>query len=136
MFYFVCDISSYYWCCDYSSHYIYSTDETPTGHALGSPDGRSNTLPERGLSPAVCCILRALMHSALLWASCNTQVQWLILHVCPHKRSSPVLEYIYCVLYLFMVGVGNIHINDIHLCLDFVLVIFDEATLSGSVVVK
>ena len=51
-----------------------STDETQSGHVLGSPEGRSNTLPERGLSPAVVCILRALMHTALLWASCHTQV--------------------------------------------------------------
>eukprot|EP00731_Ephydatia_muelleri_P024235 Em0016g506a len=50
-----------------------TTDETQSGHVLGSPEGRSNTLPERGLSPAVVCILRALMHTALLWASCHTQ---------------------------------------------------------------
>ena len=62
--------------CTHLINYIpyASTDKTQTGHVLGSPEGRTNTLPERTLSPAVICILRVLMHSALLWASCNVQV--------------------------------------------------------------
>ena len=42
------------------------------GHSLGHPNGRSDLpFPERSLSPAACNILRAIMHSALIWASCK-----------------------------------------------------------------
>lgn len=54
--------------------YHNSSDETQTGHVLGLPEGRTNTHPERKLSPIACCIIRVLMHSALLWASCNNHV--------------------------------------------------------------
>ena len=48
------------------------TDATQTGHSLGHPTTRSSVQsPERSLSPAACCILRAIMHSALVWVSCN-----------------------------------------------------------------
>ena len=49
-------------------------DTTQTGYALGFPEQRE-TLPfsERSLSPAACAILRAIMHSALLWATCNNE---------------------------------------------------------------
>ena len=47
-------------------------DRTQTGHVLGSPDKRS-TLPEpeRGLSPSGCALLRLILHSVLVWSSCN-----------------------------------------------------------------
>jgi len=58
------------------SDFIFSDDNTQTGYSLGMPEGRSTVpSPERGLSQAACCIVRALMHSALLWASCNNEVQ-------------------------------------------------------------
>lgn len=47
-------------------------DNTQTGHSLGHPKARGGIpSPERSLSPAACCIVRAIMHSALLWISCN-----------------------------------------------------------------
>ena len=50
----------------------FSTDTTQTGHSLGHPTARGGVpSPERSLSPAACCIVRAIMHSALLWTSCN-----------------------------------------------------------------
>ena len=53
----------------------FSTDTTETGYALGRPDQRE-TVPssERTLSPAACAIVRVLMHTSLLWASCNNEV--------------------------------------------------------------
>ena len=54
---------------------FFSNDTTQTGYPLGMPEGRSTVpSPERSLSPAACCLIRALMHSALLWASCNNEV--------------------------------------------------------------
>ena len=48
------------------------TDATQTGHSLGHPTTRGSVQsPERSLSPAACCILRAIMNSALVWVSCN-----------------------------------------------------------------
>ena len=48
------------------------TDTTQKGHSLGHPTTRGSVQsPERSLSPAACCILRAIMHSALVWVSCN-----------------------------------------------------------------
>ena len=58
---------------------LFSNDTTQAGYSLGMPKGRSTLpSPERSLSPAACCLTRALMHSALLWASCNNEVhtQW------------------------------------------------------------
>ena len=53
-----------------------STDITQTGHSLGHPDARGDALvPERSLSPAACCIVRAIMHSALVWTSCNNDAE-------------------------------------------------------------
>ena len=50
------------------------TDNTEQGYALGLPEQRETLpSPERSLSPAACAILRAIMHSALLWASCNNE---------------------------------------------------------------
>ena len=47
-------------------------DNTETGYALGHPNTRGNVpTPERSLTPAACCIVRVIMHSALLWTSCN-----------------------------------------------------------------
>jgi hypothetical protein len=47
-------------------------DTTQTGHVLGSARHRSdNPTPERDLSPSACSLLRLLLHSALLWASCS-----------------------------------------------------------------
>lgn len=53
----------------------YSTDNTETGYALGKVNHRE-TVPtsERSLSPPGCAIVRALMHSSLLWATCNNEV--------------------------------------------------------------
>lgn len=51
-----------------------SHDTTQTGHALGHPTSRTGPpAPERSLSPPAVCIMRALMHSALLWCSCHYQ---------------------------------------------------------------
>ena len=52
----------------------YSKDCTSTGHALGDAKLRRNTPgPERNLSPTAICIVRAIMHSALLFCSCHFQ---------------------------------------------------------------
>ena len=52
----------------------FSVDSTQTGHCLGEPHHRSSTpSSERQLSPAAVCIMRALMHSVLVWISCSTQ---------------------------------------------------------------
>ena len=52
--------------------FIFSTDTTQVGHCLGHHTSRSAVpSPERTLSSAACNILRAIMHSALLWVSCN-----------------------------------------------------------------
>ena len=52
---------------------MYSQDTTKRGHDLGSPQNCTHTPPERNLSARVVCILRALMHSAFIWASCNNE---------------------------------------------------------------
>ena len=55
--------------------FICRNDTTQTGYALGPPEQRETIpSPERSLSPAACAILRAIMHSALLWATCNNEV--------------------------------------------------------------
>ena len=60
----------------WSSLFPFSNDTTQAGYSLGMPEGRSTApSPERSLSPAACCLVRALMHSALLWASCNNEVR-------------------------------------------------------------
>ena len=43
------------------------------GHCLGRPESRS-PLPSsmRHLSPAACSVVRAIMHSALVYVSCNS----------------------------------------------------------------
>lgn len=46
-------------------------DTTKMGHDLGAPENRTHVTPERGLSARSVCILRALMHSAFIWSSCN-----------------------------------------------------------------
>ena len=45
-----------------------------SGHCLGRPEER-NPLPaaERSLNPAACSIVRAIMHSALVYVSCNSK---------------------------------------------------------------
>ena len=54
---------------------FFSIDTTETGYALGHPDQRETVLSsERSLSPAACAIVRVLMHTSLLWASCNNEV--------------------------------------------------------------
>ena len=51
-------------------------DSTQTGYALGDPAERGIIpSPERSLPPVACAIMRALMHSSLLWASCNNEVK-------------------------------------------------------------
>ena len=56
----------------YLSSWFCSSDNTKTGHCLGHYTVRGQTpSPERSLSPAACCILRAIMHAVLLWTSCN-----------------------------------------------------------------
>ena len=54
-------------------HLQHSQDTTKKGHDLGAPENRTHTAPERNLSARAVCILRALMHSAFVWASCNNQ---------------------------------------------------------------
>ena len=46
-------------------------DTTKMGHDLGAPQNCIYVTPERDLSARAVCILRALMHSAFIWASCN-----------------------------------------------------------------
>lgn len=54
---------------------FFSNDTTQTGYPLGMPESRSTVpSPERSLSPAACCLIRAFMHSAFLWASCHNEV--------------------------------------------------------------
>ena len=49
-------------------------DTTKTGYDLGPPERRSlNPERERDLSAPAVCVVRALMHSAFIWASCNKQ---------------------------------------------------------------
>ena len=51
-----------------------SNDTTKTGYDLGPPDRRSlNPERERDLSAPAVCVVRALMHSAFIWAACNNQ---------------------------------------------------------------
>jgi len=56
------------------AHYksYFRGDRTQVGHVLGSPDKR-NMLPEpeRNLSPSGCALIRLLLHSVLVWSSCN-----------------------------------------------------------------
>ena len=49
-------------------------DATKTGYDLGAPKRRSSN-PERvrDLSAPAVCIVRALMHSVFVWATCNNQ---------------------------------------------------------------
>ena len=46
-------------------------DTTKMGYDLGAPKNRTISAPERNLSARAVCIMRALMHSVLVWASCN-----------------------------------------------------------------
>ncbi|XP_019853235.1 PREDICTED: E3 ubiquitin-protein ligase RNF213-like [Amphimedon queenslandica] len=51
-----------------------TTDITETGYALGQPHQReSMPSTERSLSVPACAIIRALMHSSLLWTSCTNE---------------------------------------------------------------
>lgn len=54
-------------------------DTTKTGYDLGDPALRRIANPERSLSQAAVCILRALMHSAFIWACCNNERN--VLHI-------------------------------------------------------
>ena len=70
------------------SFYTLRTDNTKKGYALSSPEQRDILpTPERSLSPAACAIIRAIMHSTLLWASCNNEVSIIIL-TCLNLTSS------------------------------------------------
>ena len=52
--------------------FISRGDKTQIGHILGSPDKRSmSPEPERSLSSSACALLRLLLHSVLVWSSCN-----------------------------------------------------------------
>ena len=55
---------------------IFRADRTMTGHALGQPNARPESLaPERNLSSVVVGIIRVLMHCALIeGAFCQPQV--------------------------------------------------------------
>eukprot|EP00118_Oscarella_pearsei_P024112 m.298997 g.298997 ORF g.298997 m.298997 type:complete len:1015 (+) comp40786_c0_seq14:4240-7284(+) len=54
-------------------------DATETGHILGQPSARSDSVaPERGLSSASCAFVRFLMHAALMWASCSDDRQLVV----------------------------------------------------------
>ena len=58
----------------YTRTYTFSRhDATKVGHDLGDPQKRVHVYPERDLSSRAVCILRALMHSAFIWASCNSE---------------------------------------------------------------
>ena len=51
-----------------------AVDTTKTGHDLGEPLNRQ--IPQRSdrhLSAPAVCIIRAIMHSALVWGTCNNQ---------------------------------------------------------------
>ena len=51
-----------------------AVDTTKTGHDLGEPSNRQ--IPQRSdryLSAPAVCIVRAIMHSALVWGTCNNQ---------------------------------------------------------------
>ena len=51
-------------------------DATKTGYDLGPPERRSlNPERERDLSAPAVCVVRALMHSAFIWAACNNEVE-------------------------------------------------------------
>ena len=50
-----------------------SQDTTKKGYNLGAPENRTIAYPERNLSARAVCILRVLMHSAFIWASCNNE---------------------------------------------------------------
>lgn len=58
---------------DVAVRFVYASyDATQVGHVLGDPDSRTGLpAPERGLSRAAVCIIRALMHSAFIWCSCH-----------------------------------------------------------------
>ena len=50
----------------------FSNDTTQKGHILGNANARANVgAPERSLSVAAVSIIRALMHSCLIWFSCH-----------------------------------------------------------------
>ena len=53
--------------------YIFRQDTTKVGHDLGAVQNRTHISPERDLSARAVCILRALMHSAFIWAICNNE---------------------------------------------------------------
>ena len=53
--------------------FAYSKDKTNRGHDLGPPQARVIACPERSLSARAVCIMRALMHSAFIWAWCNNK---------------------------------------------------------------
>jgi hypothetical protein len=49
-----------------------TSDISQKGHCLGHPSVRGHVpSSERLLSAAACCILRAILHSVLIWSSCN-----------------------------------------------------------------
>lgn len=50
---------------------FFRQDTTKRGHDLDLPQNRKNATPERDLSARAVCILRALLHSAFIWACCN-----------------------------------------------------------------
>ena len=53
---------------------LFREDATRTGYDLGLPQHRSlNPERVRNLSAPAVCIVRALMHSAFIWASCHNQ---------------------------------------------------------------
>ena len=70
------------------------SDNTPTGHALGSVESRK-TVPsyERDLSPPAVCIMRAIMHSALLWHSCQSESDDLVHIIKPFVNPQNIPEF-------------------------------------------
>lgn len=53
---------------------FYCSDQVRTGHDLGDPAKRQTPQGrDRYLSASAICIIRAIMHSAFIWVSCNNE---------------------------------------------------------------
>lgn len=52
-----------------SVYFTFRGNPVQTGYQFGQPV-ESPALPERSMSPAVCTIVKLLIHSALVWACC------------------------------------------------------------------
>ena len=62
------------WVLSHGRVFYLRTDNTQMGHCLGESQNRNNVpSSERQLSPAAVCIVRAVLHSVLVWTSCNNK---------------------------------------------------------------